>query len=195
MGCAQCHTHKYDPIFHDEYFAFYAYFNQTEDSDRPRDIPFIKAPSPKQQSELDTLKKQVDDARKALNDAGQQPFVAPKDPEAKPTPEQAKLIAAEKGFNDANNRVPTTLVMKDLPADKQRETYLFKGGSFLAPDKEGGIIEPGTVKALHPMPKDAPKNRLGLAQWLIHEDNPLTARVQANRIWEQIWGIGLVDTT
>lgn len=199
MACAQCHTHKYDPIFHDEYFAFYAFFNQTEDSDRPRDIPFIKAPTPKQQAELDQLKKQVDAAREALNDAGQKAFVAPKDPKAadapKPTPEQAKLIQAEKQYNDVNNRIPTTLVMKDLPADKQRETYLFKGGSFLAPDKEGGIIEPGVIEALHPYPADAPKNRLGLAQWLIHEDNPLTARVQVNRIWEQLWGIGLVETS
>lgn len=199
VACAQCHTHKYDPIFHDEYFQFYAYFNQTEDSDRPRDNPFIKAPSPQQQVELDALQKQVDAARKAMTDAGQQPFVAPKDPKAKdapkPTPEQAKLIEAEKQYNNVNNRIPTTLVMKDLPADKQRQTYLFKGGSFLAPDKELGIIEPGTPAALNPMPADAPKNRLGLAQWLIHADNPLTARVQANRIWEQLWGIGLVETT
>lgn len=199
MACAQCHTHKYDPIFHDDYFAFYAFFNQTEDSDRGNDAPFVKAPSPKQQAELDQLRKQVDDARKALTAAGQKPFVAPKDPKAKdapkPTAEQAKLVQAEKRYNDASNRVPTTLVMKDLPADKQRETYLFKGGSFLAPDKEGGIIEPATPKALNPMPKDAPKNRLGLAQWLVHDDNPLTARVQANRIWEQLWGIGLVETT
>ena len=199
VACAQCHTHKYDPIFHDEYFALYAFFNQTEDRDRHNDAPFIKAPNPKQQAELDKLKQQVASARKALDDAGQKPYVAPKDPKAadapKPTPEQAKLIEAEKRYNDANNRVPTTLVMRDLPADNQRQTYLFKGGSFLAPDKEGGIIEPGAIKALHPMPADAPKNRLGLAQWLIHEDNPLTARVQVNRIWEQIWGIGLVETT
>jgi len=199
VACAQCHTHKYDPIFHDEYFALYAYFNQTEDNDRPRDIPFIKAPNAKQQAELDTLKQQVDAARKALTDAGQKAFVAPKDPKAKdapkPTPEQAKLVAAEKRYNDFNNRVPTTLVMKELPADQHRETYLFKGGSFLAPDKEGGIVEPGVIKALHPLPEDIPKNRMGLAKWLVHEDNPLTARVQANRIWEQIWGIGLVETT
>lgn len=199
MACAQCHTHKYDPIFHDEYFAFYAFFNQSEDADRQNDAPYIKAPTPEQQAQLDKLKQEADQARKALNDAGQKPFAAPKDPKAKnapkPTPEQAKLVAAEKKFNDANNRIPTTLIMRDLPADKQRQTYLFKGGSFLAPDKEGGIIEPGGIKALHPYPEDAPKNRLGLAHWLIHEDNPLTARVQANRIWEQIWGIGLVETS
>ena len=166
---------------------------------RGNDAPFVKAPTAEQQKEIAQLKRELDQSRKVLNDAGQKPFVAPKDPKAKdapkPTAEQSKLASAEKKYNDANNRAPTALVMKDLPADQHRETYLFKGGSFLAPDKEGGVIEPGTLKALHPLPSDAPKNRLGLAQWLVHDDNPLTARVQANRIWEQIWGIGLVETT
>ncbi|MEO0477597.1 MAG: DUF1549 and DUF1553 domain-containing protein, partial [Planctomycetota bacterium] len=199
MACAQCHTHKYDPLYHDEYFGFFAFFNQTEDADRPNDAPYIKAPTAVQQTQIDKHKQEVDKARKALGDAGQKPFVAPQDPKAKnvpnPTPEQAKLIAAEKKLTDASNRAPTALVMRDLPKDKQRETYLFKGGSFLAPDKDGGIIEPHTPAALNPFPEDYPKNRLGLAKWLVHEDNPLTARVQANRIWEQIWGIGLVETT
>lgn len=199
VACAQCHTHKYDPIFHDEYFSLYAFFNQTEDSDRPRDIPYIKAPTPEQQARIDKYKKQVDAALKALNDADQKPFVAPKDPKAKdapkPTPEQSKLIEAKKQEREAKKNMPTTLVMKELPKDQRRETYLFKGGSFLAPDIELGIIEPGTIAALNPFPEDAPKNRMGLAQWLIHDDNPLTARVQANRIWEQIWGIGLVETS
>lgn len=92
-------------------------------------------------------------------------------------------------------RVPTALVMEELPADRHRETYLFGGGSFLAPDKERGIMEPGTPAVFHPFPEDAPNNRLGLAQWLTHDDNPLTARVQVNRIWEQLFGIGLVETT
>lgn len=199
MACVQCHTHKYDPIFHDEYFAFYAFFNQTEDADRGNDAPFIKAPTADQQGQIAELKKRLEGARKALDDAGQKPFVAPKDPKAKdapkPTPEQSKLIAAEKKYNDTKNRAPTALVMKDLPAENHRQTYLFKGGSFLAPDKEGGVIEPGTPAVFNPYPEDYPKNRLGLAKWLVHEDNPLTARVQANRIWEQIWGIGLVQTT
>ena len=199
MACVQCHTHKYDPIYHEEYFELFAFFNQTEDADRGNDAPFIKAPTKDQQGEIAKAKSKLDQARKALNDAGQKPFVAPKDPKAKdapkPTPEQARLIEAENQYNNANNRAPTALVMKDLPAEQKRETYLFKGGSFLAPDKDLGIIEPGTPDAFNPYPEDYPKNRLGLARWLVHEDNPLTARVQVNRIWEQIWGIGLVETT
>jgi len=205
MACVQCHTHKYDPIQHTEYFGMYAFFNQTADNDRWNDAPFVKAPTDKQQAELDKLEEQVAQAKKALADAGQKPFVQPKDDKKKegedkaeapePTPEQQRLIDAEKRLKDFNNKVPTALVMEDLPQDKRRETYLFKGGSFLAPDKEGGIIEPHTPEVFNPFPDDAPRNRLGLAQWLTADDNPLTARVQANRVWEQLWGVGLVDTT
>ncbi len=195
MACVQCHTHKYDPIFHDEYYQLFAFFNQTQDNDNYNDQPFIKAPYPEQQGEIQKREAQLAQAKQALADAGEQPFAAPKDSPDKPTAAQQVLIDAQKALDSFMNQVPTTLVMKDFPADKQRETYLFKGGSFLAPDKDGGIIQPGTPKAFHPFPKDAPRNRLGLAQWLVHADNPLTARVQVNRIWEQIWGVGLVQTT
>ena len=90
---------------------------------------------------------------------------------------------------------PTALVMKALPQDQHRETRLFLGGNFLTPDTELGTLEPNVPAALHPFPMDAPRDRRGLTTWLLHEDNPLTARVQVNRTWEQCFGNGLVQTT
>ena len=61
-------------------------------------------------------------------------------------------------------------------------------------DKLGETVKPAGFSALHPMPADAPKNRLGLARWLMAPENPLTARVTVNRYWQEIFGTGLVKT-
>jgi hypothetical protein len=61
-------------------------------------------------------------------------------------------------------------------------------------DKVGETVEPAGFSALHTMPADAPKNRLGLARWLNAPENPLTARVTVNRFWQEIFGTGLVKT-
>jgi hypothetical protein len=72
-----------------------------------------------------------------------------------------------------------------------RETRIFKRGDWKRPDE---MVEPGTPAILHRFPKDAPRNRLGLAQWIVDKNNPLTARVIVNRIWQQYFGVGLVTT-
>lgn len=86
--------------------------------------------------------------------------------------------------------VETTLYLREL--DQPRETRVFMGGSFLTP---GEKVEPNVPQVLPPLPADAPRNRLGLARWLISRDNPLTARVTVNRFWEQYFGFGIVKTT
>ena len=83
----------------------------------------------------------------------------------------------------------TSRVMKEI-ADG-RETFVMKRGDFLRP---GERVAAATPAALHDFPEGAPKNRLGLARWLVAEDNPLTARVAVNRIWAELFGRGLVTT-
>ena len=61
-------------------------------------------------------------------------------------------------------------------------------------DKVGEAVAPAGFSALHAMPADAPKNRLGLARWLVAPENPLTARVTVNRFWQEIFGTGLVKS-
>ena len=61
-------------------------------------------------------------------------------------------------------------------------------------DKPGEKVTPAGFSALHPTPADAPKNRLGLARWLVAPENPLTARVTVNRYWQEIFGAGIVRT-
>jgi len=131
-GCAQCHTHKYDPLTHKEFYQIYGFFNQTADDDHPSDRPVLKLTS-----------------------------------------------------------TASTLVLKELPEDKQRKTRIYDRGNYLTPGEE---VKAGVPAAFHPLPPKAPKNRLGFAQWLLSPDNTLTARVQVNRFWSRLFGSGLVES-
>jgi mono/diheme cytochrome c family protein len=95
---------------------------------------------------------------------------------------------ALKDFNDNIARLP---IMRELPPVKQRETKIHLRGNFL---DQGDPVAPGAPAAFHKFPDGAPRNRLGLAQWLVSHDNPLTPRVWANRIWARLFGVGIVET-
>jgi hypothetical protein len=113
---------------------------------------------------------------------GSQPeYVAAESEKAKA---QSELAVIE---NDVRN---TTMVMEELP--KPRDTFVLTRGQY---DLHGEKVEPGTPAVLPPLPADAPKTRLTLAKWIVDPANPLTARVQANRLWEKFFGTGLVKTT
>lgn len=79
----------------------------------------------------------------------------------------------------------------EMPVDYRRKTHEFKRGNWLVHGKE---VHPETPKFLHAFKPEWPKNRLGLAQWVVDSSNPLFARVMVNRVWEQLFGLGLVET-
>jgi len=89
-----------------------------------------------------------------------------------------------------NTEVEKTPIMQENPAEFRRRTQMFTRGNWLTKGKE---VQPGTPSIL-PAFAAYPKNRLGLAQWLVSPDNPLTARVTVNRFWEQLFGYGLVES-
>ena len=86
----------------------------------------------------------------------------------------------------------TSLVMRELPPEKRRKSHVQLRGSHLALGEE---VSGGVPAAFPPLPKGATADRLGFARWLVSPENPLTARVEANRLWEAIFGLGLVRTT
>jgi hypothetical protein len=81
------------------------------------------------------------------------------------------------------------MVMEDMP--RPRKTFVLNRGQYNEPTEE---VEPGTPQKVLPFPEDLPKNRLGLAKWLVDKKNPLTARVVVNRYWQMIFGSGIVTT-
>jgi len=84
----------------------------------------------------------------------------------------------------------STLVMAGV--EESRVTHILERGSFLTPGK---MVEPGVPRVLNKETKARPKNRLEFASWLNHPKNPLTARVIMNRLWEQVFGVGLVESS
>lgn len=99
------------------------------------------------------------------------------------------LVGARRLHDELLADVPETMVMKDL--EKPRGAYVLERGEY---DKRREHVQPDTPAALPPLPVGAPRNRLGLAQWLTMRENPLTSRVTVNRLWIQLFGLGLVDT-
>ena len=105
-------------------------------------------------------------------------------------PERDALAAARKALTDL--QIPSTLVMKERASFERPSYELRTRGSFTA---KGERVYAATPSALHPMREDQPVNRLGLARWLVDERNPLVARVAVNRLWQQVFGRGLVETS
>jgi hypothetical protein len=91
--------------------------------------------------------------------------------------------------NALANDIPEIMVMRELP--ERRPTHVLKRGAYDAP---GEAVEPGMPSSILPYADELPRNRLGLAQWIIDRRNPLTARVAVNRVWRSCFGRGLVAT-
>ena len=86
---------------------------------------------------------------------------------------------------------PTTPIQVENPSYMQRVTRIFERGNWLV---KGDTVQPDVPGSLVPMAQGAPRNRLGLARWMTAPNNPLVARTIVNRVWEQIFGVGLAET-
>ncbi|CAN5495413.1 hypothetical protein BH09BAC4_BH09BAC4_06540 [soil metagenome] len=83
-------------------------------------------------------------------------------------------------------------VMVMQERNKPRETHLLNRGVYDAP---GEVVKPAVLHSMTPLPEDFPKNRLGLAKWLLLPENPLFSRVMVNRFWQQYFGQGIAKNS
>jgi len=224
IACAQCHDHKFDPVSHKEYYSLFAFFNSTEPDGHAglKTSTVTLAPVEDQsaiQADIANLRFEIERylkdnpnavvaAEKALTTEtraklGKDVVKALKTPFADRNFDQqravfAALVKTDKRFNSLNAQLKdreagvspkvTSLVMQELP--KPRETRVFIKGDFTRPD---ALVQRGVLAVLPPLNKAEP-SRLDLAQWIASRDNPLTARVIMNRVWQQYFGRGIVET-
>lgn len=316
FSCVQCHSHPYDPFKHDEYYKFFAYFNNTRDEDVAADYPLLREYNDSLKGVLKEVvdwvreKSNVQEARRAelflrtfqpaintftadslnetaaigngntslffrknsrarlkavnLDGAGQMiwnfwsgkaggvlylrldapdgpllarypishndkwrmesitfpvqsgvhdvwlsyenPTITGKQLEdfaivfdwvsfqpLLPGKTEPGYASIQKKFWDlARAQVTTTPVMVENPQWMWRKTHVFDRGNWRTLDKE---VEPAVPASLsYAMPENAPANRVGLAQWMTSKKNPLVSRTIVNRLWEQLFGTGIVET-
>lgn len=180
IHCCQCHSHKYDPITQEEFFRLFAIFNNTQDADRRDEKPLIDLWTDEQRRQKAEWQSQIDQLEKKLATAAPDQEKADRDRLANLKKQLAEIKPAT-----------TVPVMREIDGER-RETHIQYRGNFL--DKGPAVTE-GVPAVFHALTTDQPVDRLALARWLIDDDNPLTARVIANRYWENIFGIGIVRTS
>tara|TARA_R110002049_G_scaffold27321_2_gene94263 strand:- start:482259 stop:484649 length:2391 start_codon:yes stop_codon:yes gene_type:complete len=174
IGCARCHDHKYDPISQKEYYQLFAYFNNIAEwgvgPNNGNSPPFIEVP--KSWPNLDEAESRYK------------------------VPEPVKLRSARAQAGNGLKRPQagepsTVMVMHEL--DEPRPTFVLSRGQYNAPDKSQRVF-PDVPSALQHT-STAPGDRLELARWVVDPKNPLTARVAVNRLWQQFFGSGLVESS
>jgi mono/diheme cytochrome c family protein len=203
FACAQCHNHKYDPFTQKEFYQFLAFF---ESCDEPK----IELLTPEQQALRKELRAKIAREEEALKKEALPEHVA-----------KALKIAIEKRTNTQRNDVVifcrsqapadlkpltaplldlyaeldkldvgTALVLREKPNEMPMTYFRIKGGFV----NKGEKVSAAVPASLPPIPAGKPANRLGLACWLVDENNPLTARVVVNRFWGEFFGRPIVES-
>lgn len=218
LNCARCHDHKYDPISQREYFQLFAFFNNQDEPTITLAAPELVAKQQAIRARIQEAVKQAEIAQKAwlrrLSDAEREKL--PRDIqvilnlgfEQRDRRQKQTLLrfvqARDEAFYRAlqtiaeleaqEPKLPTAMVLQERKTP--RETRIHIQGDFTRP---GDAVQPGVPSVLNPLP-DSPRvragkpNRLDFAAWLTAADNPLTARVMVNRLWQHYFGKGLVET-
>lgn len=205
VGCARCHDHKYDPIKQKEFYQLFAFYNNTVEisdiNDRYKFYePMLDLRTPREDVQAKAYWSQVNALSRELVDYIAELQTRPRQTSDGPLHQDEGLRARMATLRDlmrpvgvgASYRWQKPLVTQTLitrERDEPRETYIHVGGDFLRP---GERVHPGVPAALSDKPVTG--NRLDLAKWLVSRENPLTARVTMNRIWQRYFGKGIVET-
>ena len=166
LSCARCHDHKYDPISQKEFYQIFAMFNNLDEK-----------------GFINNLRGSAD------------PRIRYKTREYQ---SEVRAIAAKFENKDERKKAIANLdstypwVMGMREREKPRKAFVLDRGQYDAPIEE---VQAGLPAAFSPAPRGMKMNRLALAHWLVDRRHPLTARVVVNRLWEQVFGLGIVESS
>lgn len=168
VGCAECHDHKFDPFTQREFYEMAAFFADVNEKGVYLNLnvlpPEMPLPDTQQAAELEDLDRRIREGRRRGEHV------------------EAVLRQREELLAD----VPHMLVTRSV---EPRTMRLLRRGNWR--DNEGPIVEPDVPAFLPPLEVDGRATRLDLADWIVSEQNPLTARVFVNNLWAQFFGFGL----
>ena len=190
VQCAACHDHKYDPITQKDYYSLFAFFNNIDAKpETERGLknglqpPIASVPTPDQKKALDELGAEMSEVESEINNQNNSEDII--------SELQEKLKSLKGERDQLEKQIPMAMVMRERK--EVRETRIMKRGQY---DDPGEVVERNAPEFLHPMKRAGDvASRMDLANWFIDKENPLTARVAVNRIWQQLFGVGLVKTS
>jgi len=217
VGCAQCHSYKFDPLTQRDYYGLYAFFDSAGISNFELATAEEKTARDAVQAQVDAIKTKRTEYEASLRETlsaweaslsadersklPQPALAALSTTTAERSPDQLTKLVAARAAQDPQHQKLTREIderasqVPKLPATlamrlEPRETRLFVRGN---PERHGEVVVPGVPAFLHPLPSTEKPTRLDLARWLVSTENPLVARVTVNRLWERYFGQGLVD--
>lgn len=208
VGCAECHSHKFDPVSHEEFYSLYAFFNNLEEVDLPAPLPEELT---KYEQDLKTWSAEKESVTRALDSLRSEAVsddvleILSKGASDRNEEEQAKIDRMMKSAGGEERQVlqkyeavvgsKPVYPKTQAPTVKetgQRKTFVHLRGDYR---QRGEQVQPGTPAVLHPFhPRDEQPDRLDLARWIVDENNPLTPRTTVNRVWMRLFGRGFVST-
>jgi len=220
IGCVQCHDHKFDPLKQSEFYQLFAFLNNQDEptlkvNDPSRDEARLKDDVKACEEQLEVFLKSHRQLQNEWESTLTEPALSKVHSAIKPllskSIDERSIFenstvyasgpgAADQVFRALNEKYKsvielrdggiTTMVLQESP--KPRRTTVFTKGDFTRPAEE---VSPGTPATLHPyINVTGSNNRLDLARWIVSSENPLTARVISNRVWQQFFGRGIVET-
>lgn len=186
MGCARCHDHKYDPISRRDFYQFFAFFNNVDErgvyeETRGNVAPLLSLPTPEQQQQLAEWDQKIAERQAAVEKSS--------DDTREMLTKELQAARDERGKIEGS--VQTTMIMRDRA--EYRPTYLLQRGQYDLPDTSL-TLWPEVPQFMGQLSDDVKRDRLALAKWMVDPAHPLVARVMVNRIWQRMFGVGLVAT-